>query len=247
MLGNAICAELLKLRRSNLLLPVIGLPILGVLLGAGNYFVNRAALSMPQWQALWTQVAIFYGYFFYPILLAICAAYLWRVEHTNHNWNPLMTNPVPIRTVFLSKLALLIFIGLAVQLFLMLLYRLTGQVIFRFTDPFPLGMACQWVLFGWLAGIPVSAMQLLLSMWIRSFSIPIGISLGCCILGIGFFAAGAAECFPNSLLIIGVGAADATALSPGTMRAIVLVSALYTLLFCTIATVYLKKKDIVSL
>lgn len=244
MLSHAFSAELLKLRHSKILLPCISLPLLGLLIGAGNFYMNRAALHMPEWQAFWTQVALFYGYFFYPILLAVCAAYLWRMEHRDHNWNPLMTAPIPVWVIFLTKLVVLILIGLLVQCFLMFLYWCAGTFFFHFSSPFPIFLAIQWLLCGWLSAICVSAMQLFLSMWIRSFAIPIGISLGCCIAGLAFYALGVGKFFPNSLLILGVGATNATGISLDTILSIVLVGGLYTGLFIVLAIGYLKKKDI---
>lgn len=247
MLVHAISAEYMKLRRSKILLPCIGLPILGVLIGAGNFYANRAALSMPDWQALWTQVALFYGYFFYPILLAICSAYLWRMEHTNHNWNSLMTAPIPVRVIFMAKLMVLVVIGFTVQIFLLLLYWGVGTFLFHFTSAFPVGMAVQWLICGWIAAISVASMQLFLSMWIRSFAIPIGISLGCCIFGLALYVMRIGKLFPNSLLILGVGATDATSVPVGDAISIMTVSLLYTVLFILLSIRYLKKKDVVAL
>ena len=246
MSAHAISAELLKLRHSKILLPCICLPFLGLFIGAANFTMNRTALHMPEWQALWTQAALFYGYFFYPILMALCAAYLWRIEHRDHNWNPLMTAPVPVRVIFLSKLIVLVFIGFMVQCFLMAIYWCAGTFFFHFTDPFPLGLALQWLLCGWLAAICVSAMQLFLSMRIRSFAVPIGISLGCCIVGLAFYALGAGKIFPNSLLMLGVGATSAIGIPMDTALSIILMGGLYTALFIILAIGYLKKQDIAA-
>ena len=109
-----------------------------------------------------------------------------------------------------------------------------------------MGMACEWLLCGWLASISVATIQLFLSMWIRSFAIPIGISLGGCVMGMAFYAFGIGNIFPYSLMILGVGSADATAMPAGSFIAITAVSALYTVLFFLLALFYLKKKDVVA-
>ena len=96
MLINAIRAENLKSRHSNMWVAVLILPLLTAAIGAIIYGINASAnlYDGAVWQQLWLQTGLFYGYFFFPILIAICASYLWRLEHTNHNWNSLMTTPV---------------------------------------------------------------------------------------------------------------------------------------------------------
>ena len=95
MLINAIRAENLKSRHSNMWVAVAVLPLLTAAIGAIIYGIN-ASVSLydgDMWQQLWLQTGLFYGYFFFPILIAICASFLWRLEHINHNWNSLMTTP----------------------------------------------------------------------------------------------------------------------------------------------------------
>lgn len=91
MLINAIRAENIKSRHSNIWVAVIILPLLTAMIGAIIYGINASAnlYDGAVWQQLWLQTGLFYGYFFFPILIAICASYLWRLEHTNHNWNSL--------------------------------------------------------------------------------------------------------------------------------------------------------------
>ena len=83
---RTISAEWLKLRRSQRVLVIAVLPILGLLIGCANYSMNRGALQNG-WSSLWTQVSLFYGEFFLPVLVAICCAYVCRLEHLNKNWN----------------------------------------------------------------------------------------------------------------------------------------------------------------
>ncbi|MEC1720064.1 ABC transporter permease [Schinkia azotoformans] len=65
--------------------------------------MNQGVLS-NKWYSLWSQVGLFYGEFFLPILIAISYAYLWRLEHLNKNWNMIMTAPVSAASIFLSKM-----------------------------------------------------------------------------------------------------------------------------------------------
>lgn len=236
-------AEWLKARRAGLLLPTLGLPLLGLLIGTFNFSANRSAFEAPSWQAYWTQAALFYGYFFYPVLLSICAAALWRVEHRGHNWNRLLTTPVPVRTLFAAKFSLLAAVGLLAHLFLLSLYALAGVLVLRFDAPFPLGMAAGWAFYGWFAGLSVAAFQLYLSLRIRSFAVPVGVCLCCCILGLGLYVLHLGAFFPHSLVILGMGSTDAQAISPAAGLPIVLGSLFYIGLFFVLAVRWLKTSD----
>ncbi|MBM7855327.1 hypothetical protein JOC37_001720 [Desulfohalotomaculum tongense] len=79
MFKKSISAEWLKLRHSRIWLVLITLPIISVLLGSINYHFNQGVLQ-NEWYSLWTQVSLFYGEFFLPILIAICCAYICRIE-----------------------------------------------------------------------------------------------------------------------------------------------------------------------
>lgn len=124
MLINAIRAENIKSRHSNIWVAVIILPLLTAMIGAIIYGINASAnlYDGAVWQQLWLQTGLFYGYFFFPILIAICASYLWRLEHTNHNWNSLMTTPLSRPTVFIAKLAVLAKSILIAQALLMIFH-----------------------------------------------------------------------------------------------------------------------------
>lgn len=243
MIMNLVKAEWIKLKRSNMWLAVVSLPLLGIFIGSGSYYINRTELSGEVWQELWTQVGLFYGYFFFPILISICASYMWRLEHMNHNWNMIMTAPIKIKDIFLSKFIVLAAINLIPQIILIILYILSGKVLFGFKDAVPVN-ALFWLFGGWFASLSVGAMQLYISMRIRSFSIPIGIGLCTCIAGLFFYVTGFKMFFPTSLLIVGMGSLRAKALGGGEAIAFSVMCILYVLFFSAIAARRLKKIDI---
>lgn len=243
MLINLVEAEWLKLKRSNMWFAIISLPLLGIFIGSGNYYLNKAELHGGEWQELWTQVGLFYGYFFFPILIAICASYIWRLEHMNHNWNMIMTAPIKIKNIFLSKFIVLAVLNIVPQLMLMALYFISGKMIFGFKEQFPIE-ALFWLFGGWLASLTVGAMQLYLSMRIRSFSIPIGIGLCTCLAGMFFYVTGLKMIFPTSLLIVGMGSLRAKALESSEAIAFSVMCIFYIIFFSALASRRLKKIDI---
>ena len=121
MLKRCISAEWIKLRHSNIWIILMILPVISVLIGGANFFMNQGVLTKG-WYSLWSQVGLFYGEFFFPILIAICCAYMWRLEHHNKNWNMIMTAPVPAVSIFLAKLIVLAVLLFFVQIFLFLRY-----------------------------------------------------------------------------------------------------------------------------
>ena len=113
--------------------------------------------------------------FFLPILIAICCSYICRLEHLNRNWNMIMTSPVSVANVFLAKLIIVSILILFAQGLFMGLYWLIGT-LFSLPGSFPVE-TIEWTIRGWYASLSISALQLGLSLRIRSFATPIGISL----------------------------------------------------------------------
>ena len=61
---NLIRIEFMKLKKSNIWTSAVIIPMISVFLGSGNYYLNREILK-SEWYSLWTQVSLFYGFFFY--------------------------------------------------------------------------------------------------------------------------------------------------------------------------------------
>lgn len=246
MLINAIRAENLKSRHSNMWVAVLILPLLTAAIGAIIYGINASAhlYDGAVWQQLWLQTGLFYGYFFFPILIAICASYLWRLEHTNHNWNSLMTTPVSRSTVFIAKMVVLAKSILAAQVLLMVFIIIVGKIVFHFEQPIPINMLW-WLFMGWFSALSVGAVQLYLSMRIRSFAVPVGLAVCLSIGGLAFHIAGLSVMFPYSQIILGLSSQDEV-LPIDSITTLVPMVLVYTVVFVILAANYLKKTDVVA-
>lgn len=86
-----------------------------------------------------------------------------------------MTSPVSVTNVFLAKLIIVSILILFAQGLFMALYWLIGT-LFSLPGSFPVE-TIEWTIRGWYASLSISALQLGLSLRIRSFATPIGISL----------------------------------------------------------------------
>ncbi|RXZ80910.1 multidrug ABC transporter permease [Paenibacillaceae bacterium] len=240
---RSISAEWLKLRHSRIILVLTVLPVISLMIGCANYYFNREALSNG-WYSLWTQASLFYGEFFLPILVAICCAFVCRLEHLNRNWHMILTSPVSVGSVFLSKLVIVSLLLLFAQTLFFGLYLLAGN-LFSLVAPFPMETLV-WTIRGWFACLSISALQLGLSIRMRSFATPIGISLCAVFVGLGMYIAKLGMFFPFSLLTIGMSVLNQDGLSSVQNIMFWTMNTVFIIIFSSLTIRRLKNKDIVS-
>ncbi|MCM2979407.1 ABC transporter permease [Niallia circulans] len=240
---RSISAEWLKLRHTRIGLVLAVLPILSLLTGGANYYFNQGVLQNG-WYSLWTQVSLFYGEFFLPILIAICCAYVCRLENLNRNWNMVMTSPVSAASVFIAKLFVVSILILFAQALFMGLYLIAG-ILFSLPGPFPIE-TLGWIIRGWYASLSIIAFQLCLSLRIRSFATPIGISLLAVFIGLGMYIAKLGLLFPFSLLTIGMSVLSQDKLTGLQNIQFWAMNMAFVVIFASIFIHRLKNKDIVS-
>ncbi|MEK4043865.1 ABC transporter permease [Paenibacillus sp. FSL H8-0048] len=208
---RSVAAEWAKLRRSRMGLVLVSLPVVSLMIGCANFVMNREVLE-GGWYSLWTQVSLFYGEFFLPILIAICCAFVCRLEHVNRNWNMILAAPVPIAGLFIAKLVIVGVLIAGAQALFLLMYWAAGRML-SMTGAFPLDIIL-WTFRGWVAALSIAALQLGLSIRIRSFATPIGISLCAVFVGLGLYVLKLGLLFPYSLLTIGMGVLTQRGLTP---------------------------------
>lgn len=244
MLKRCISAEWLKLSHSRIWVILLILPIISVLIGSANFYLNQGVLK-NEWYSLWSQVSLFYGEFFFPILIAISCAYIWRLEHFDKNWNMIMTAPVSVASIFLSKLLIVGVLLFFVQGSFFLFYFFGGKLIgLTFMLPREL---FGWFVRGWIAGLTISALQLALSMRFRSFAIPIGIGLCATFFGLGMYVMDLGMFFPHSLLTIGMGVLSQSGFSSlSDYLLFFIINLLYIVVISLVAIRWMRKSDVVT-
>lgn len=240
---RSITAEWLKLRHSRIGLVLAVLPIISLLIGCANYYFNQGVLQNG-WYSLWTQVSLFYGEFFLPILIAICCSYICRLEHLNRNWNMILTSPVSVASVFLAKLIVVSILVLFAQVLFIGLYWLAGT-LFSLPGHFPVE-TISWTIRGWYASMSISALQIGLSLRIRSFATPIGISLCAVFIGLGMYIAKLGIFFPFSLLTIGMSVLSQDKLTDVQNILFWVMNMAFITVFASMSIHRLENKDIVS-
>ncbi|MBZ8178474.1 ABC transporter permease subunit [Corynebacterium poyangense] len=195
-------AEFLKLRRSATWIIAIPLPVLAVITGSVNFYANQQILDHA-WASAISQMNLFYGIFFFGLGVALIVATSWRYEHQGSNFHHLQAlSDSPLR-LFLAKALAATSVVAFMQLVFVVSAYLSAHLV--------LGLEPTQVLaflgVNFLV-IPLSFSLVLfqgfLSMWFRSFSIPVGICLVLCFSALASLKSGIigaiAGLFPQALV-----------------------------------------------
>ena len=242
MFKRCLLAEDRKLHASPIWIVFFLLPVISAAYGTFNYLQNLGILT-EQWYSLWTQHTLFYALFFFPALVGIYASYLWRLEHMGHNWNLIMTAPVRPLYLFLAKYLVVIKLALLTQALVFGLYVFCGKVFARLPG-WPPVETLLFLLRGLVGGQCVIALQLLLSMVIRSFAVPVFIGLAGGIVGMVAASKDMGLAFPYALMQVGMNSNKSEDLLAGSYGGFLLASLLWLMIFVGIAWQLLDRRDV---
>lgn len=241
MLLACIKSEQLKLRRSHIWIAFVLTPIIPAFMGTQNYLNNLGVLQ-SEWFSLWTQETLFYSNFFFSPLIAIYCSYLWRIENQNKNRHMLLTAPVPVRDLFLGKLFSIIKITVFTQIWIFVLFILSGKLVQL--PGFPPLQTLAYIVRGLIGGIVIAALQLLISMLLKSFATPIAIAVIGSITGLIAANSRYGIFYPYSLMMLGMNANKTEDMLSGNSIPFILSSLFYLILFCWTAVSILKHQDV---
>lgn len=218
------------------------MPIIPALLGTLNYMANIDILK-SEWFSLWTQHTLFTNYFFLPIMVGIYCSYIMKQEETNRNWNKLLSMPVSKNLIFIAKLTCASLMILLSVLWICALFILSGKLT-GITAPIPWGRLILWSLFGTLGGMVMASIQLTLSLFIKSFALPVAIAFGGGLSGLIFLAKGFGHLWPYSLMAYGMNSNAPQELMETGYASFAITCAVYCTAVVLISSVILNKKDI---
>lgn len=236
---RAVKAESLKLKRSPVWLAFFALPLISAFFGTMNYKLNIEVLK-SEWYSLWSQHSLFLCYFFMPALIGTYCSYLWRLEHTRHNWNSFLTAPLPVSILYLGKLTQAVRVTILGNLWIFLLFYVCGRLA-GIQSPFPKEVL-EWFLCGTLGAVVICCVQLLLSLMIRSFAVPIGIALAGGIFGLYMTNHDYGMHYPYSLYCLGMRANNPN--MEISISTLIVNSLGYLLVFATLSVLYLRRHEI---
>ncbi|MNZ89054.1 hypothetical protein D3C78_1079570 [compost metagenome] len=124
------------------------------------------------------------------------------------------------------------------------LYLLAGTLL-SLPGPFPVE-TIGWTLRGWYASMSIGALQLGLSLRMRSFATPIGISLCFVFIGLGMYIAKLGIFMPFSLLTIGMSVLSQDKLTDMQNILFWLMNMAFIIMISSLSIRRLKNKDIIS-
>ena len=228
MLCRVLKAELIKGRRAPVWLAFVVLPLIPAVLGTANYRANIGILD-DWWLSLWTQHTLFSAYFFLPALLGVYCAWEWRLEHSDRNF------------LYLAKLLPAVGVSIFTQALVGVYFVASGKLV-GMTTAVPWAQLADWLLCGALGSIAICAVQLFLSLWLRSFAVPVALALVGGIIGLLFTSQGWGIYFPYALLSLGMRANNPNLVLE--LPQFILSAVLYTLLFAALTIRLLKKRDV---
>jgi hypothetical protein len=171
-------AEWYKLRKSRVILilfagPLISL-LIGLLIGPTESHITNSHINQWFQPLFWMNFS--YGLLFLPLITGVLASMICRYEHQANGWKQLLTLPVTRGSIFMAKFGLLLIVVWAIQSLFLLSVWIVGTLK-GYTDPFPKEMIGKTLLGGWLATLPLLALQLWLSMVWKSFAIPFAVNV----------------------------------------------------------------------
>lgn len=241
MILKLIKTETKKLKRTPIWLAFGFMPIIPALLGTLNYLGNVEILQ-SEWYSLWTQHTLFTDYFFLPLLVGIYCSYIMRLEENCHNWNKLLSMPISKHKIFVSKLACVSIMILLSEIWIGLLFVLSGKLI-GMSAPLPLRELIIWCLFGTLGGIVMASLQLVISLFIKSFALPVAIALCGGLSGLVFLAKDLGHIYPYSLMAYGMNSNSPQELNETGYVPFIITCILYIAVFTLLGSNILNRKD----
>ena len=112
------------------------------------------------------------------------------------------------------------------------------------TSAIPCDKLITWCLFGTLGGSVMASLQLMISLFIKSFALPVGISLGGGLSGMVFLAKHLGHIWPYSLMAYGMNSNAPQELIKSGYMSFVIICIVYIAIFMITSSTILSKRDI---
>jgi lantibiotic transport system permease protein len=171
MFWRILSAEIMKLSKSYVWVLVLASPAFAVVVGK---------LASPEgemeWEFLLSVMGLMHSLLFLPILAGLFSALLCRYEHHDGGWKQLLSLPVTRVSVYVAKFVMAAGLLAAVQLLFLLC--LLGMGWLRGAEgTVPWELVLPRVIGGWLATLPLAALQLTVSQAWSSFAAPLALNV----------------------------------------------------------------------
>ncbi len=112
-----------------------------------------------EWEMYYSLAATQYAWLYYPLLAGVLSALVCRTEHVSGGWKSLLGLPVKRAHVYQAKLLIVVAL-LAVSQVIFLGTTFVGGSLKGVTGAFPWAVIGRSLLLGWLAVLPIAALQM---------------------------------------------------------------------------------------
>lgn len=170
--GKILSSEWLKLPKSTVLPLVAMSPLFALLIG----LLDQFDITIEPWFMLLGTMSIAHAMLFLPILTGVFGALVCRYEHSGGGWKQILSLPLSRTKLYMAKFTIICLLIAMTQL-LFLGAVLSGAVIKGIEAPIPWETLMRSVFGGWVACLPLAALQLGLSTWWSSFAAPLAINV----------------------------------------------------------------------
>lgn len=194
-----VTAETLKLRHSLVNLLLIGIPtIVFVLLVA----VLLSDNGPDHWDQLAMSGSAIWAYFLLPMTATAFTALQAQIEHAPNAWSHALTSPEGALKVFAAKAIISILALAAISVLIMAAILAGGMITSLWASDallageLPVWLLTKLMLWMWLAGFLLLAIQFAVSMAFASFAVPIVVGIGGTFIAIVATSAQAGIYFP---------------------------------------------------
>jgi ABC-2 type transport system permease protein len=155
-----------------------------------------------------------------------------------------MTSPVRISYLYVAKLFTASVMVCLTMIWIGVLFIVSGWLAgISVSIPFEL---VSWLFRGAIAGTVICAIQLSLSLIIRSFAVPVGIALIGGFSGVAILAQGLGAYYPYSLLALGMNASNPEGAMPVSLITFIVHCLLFILACWLFTSLWIKKRDVVA-
>jgi hypothetical protein len=166
-------SEMLKLRKSPIWLLVFVSPLLSLLVAFGE---SASSSDYSPWLGSLSIMAMLHALLFLPLLTGVFAAFVCRYEHVGGGWKQLLALPVSRSSVYIVKFIYVMLLIAVTQLLIVGGLLLVGAIK-GFVGPIPWEEIGRSALGGWVACLPLAALQIAVSTAWSSFAAPLAVNV----------------------------------------------------------------------
>ncbi|MGA8942775.1 MAG: ABC transporter permease [Thermoactinomyces sp.] len=169
-MGRIFRAEFLKLRKSSIWLLIFVSPALAALIGL------LKAPEQEQWILMLITMTSTHAVLFLPLLTGVFSAFVCRFEHMGGGWKQLLSLPIPKARVYGAKYLIVLLLIAATQILFLFSLLLVGWMR-GFPSDIPWEAIFTSITGGWIACMPLAALQMLVSVAWSSFAAPLALNV----------------------------------------------------------------------